>query len=148
MAARSIATGTVSFGLVTIPVRLYPATKASAGLSFHLLHRKDAVRLKQQYICPEDEEIVPRSEMVKGYEYAKGQYVTFSDEELKALDEKVTQGIEIAEFVPAEAVDPVYFEKTYYLGPDRGGDKPYALLTAAMTDMKLLALAKYAARGK
>ena len=148
MAARSIATATISFGLVTVPVRIYPAVRQSAGLSFHLLHAKDKVRLKQQYICPEDEEIVPRSEMVKGFEYKKGQYVVFTDEELKALDEKATNGLEITEFLPKDAVDPVYFEKTYYLGADKGGEKGYSLLAQAMATADEIALAKYAARGK
>jgi DNA end-binding protein Ku len=148
MAARSIATATISFGLVTVPIRIYPAVRVSAGLSFHLLHDKDNVRLKQQYICPEDGEVVPRSEMVKGFEYKKGQYVVFEDEELKALDEKATNGLEIAEFVPKASVDPVYFEKTYYLGPDKGGEKGYSLLAQAMATVDEVALAKYAARGK
>jgi DNA end-binding protein Ku len=148
MAARSIATGTISFGLVTVPIRIYPAVRQSAGLSFHLLHAKDNVRLKQQYICPEDGKIVPRSEMVKGFEYKKGKYVVFTDEELKALDEKATNGLEIAEFVPKDAVDPVYFERTYYLGPDKSGEKGYSLLAQAMATVDEVALAKYAARGK
>ena len=148
MPARSIATATISFGLVTVPVRVYPATRISGGLSFHMLHAKDNVRLKQQYICPKDDEVVPRSEMVKGYEYRKDKYVVFSTEELKALDEQATSGIEITEFLPADAVDPVYFEKTYYLGPDKGGEKAYGLLTEAMEDAGRVALAHYAARGK
>jgi DNA end-binding protein Ku len=148
MAARSIATATISFGLVTVPIRIYPAVRQSAGLSFHLLHGRDKVRLKQQYICPEDEEIVPRSAMVKGFEYKKGQYVVFTDQELKALDEKATNGLEIAEFLPHDAVDAVYFEKTYYLGPDKGGEKGYSLLAQAMAAADEVALAKYAARGK
>lgn len=148
MAARSFATATISFGLVTVPVRLYPAVRQSAGLSFHLLHAKDQVRLKQQYVCPKDDEVVPRSEMVKGYEYAKGKYAVFAEKELKALDEKSTNGIEITEFLPADAVDPVYFERTYYLGPDKGGEKGYSLLAAAMSQEKEAALAQYAARGK
>ena len=148
MAARSIATASISFGLVTVPVRIYPATRASAGLSFHLLHEKDHSRLKQQYVCEKDGEVVPRSEMVKGYEFAKGRYVTFTDEELKALDQKATNGIEIAEFVPAGSVDPVYFERSYYLGPDKNGAKAFSLLVRAMHETGLLAVAKYAARGK
>jgi DNA end-binding protein Ku len=148
MAARSIANASISFGLVTVPVRIYPAVRASAGLSFHLLHGKDHARLKQQYVCPEDDEVVPRSEMVKGFEYKKGQYVVFTEEELEALDEKATGGIEITEFVPASAVDPVYYEHTYYLGPDKGGEKAYALLARAMAGLGEVALAKYAARGK
>ena len=148
MAARSIATASISFGLVTVPVRIYPAVRESAGLSFHLLHASDHVRLKQQYVCPEDEEVVPRSEMVKGFEYKKGKYVVFTEEELKALDEKATSGIEITEFLPATAVDPVYYDRTYYLGPDKGGEKGYALLAQAMAGVNEIALAKYAARGK
>ena len=148
MAARSIATASISFGLVTVPIRIYPATRASAGISFHLLHEKDHSRLKQQYVCEKDGEVVPRSEMVKGYEFAKGRYVTFTDEELKALDQKATNGIEIAEFVPAGSVDPVYFERSYYLGPDKNGAKAFSLLVRAMHETGLLAVAKYAARGK
>jgi DNA end-binding protein Ku len=148
MAARSISTATISFGLVTVPVRVYPATRLSAGLSFHMLHAKDKVRLKQQYVCPKDEEVVPRTEMVKGYEYAKDKYVVFTNEELKALDEQATNGIEITEFLPVDAVDPVYFEKTYYLGPDKGGEKAFSLLAEAMEDAGRIALAQYAARGK
>jgi DNA end-binding protein Ku len=147
-APRSMETAAISFGLVTVPVRVYPAVRTSAGLSFHLLHAKDGARLKQQYLCAKDEEVVPRSEMIKGYEYSKGRYVTFSDEELKALDQRATQGIEIAEFVAQDAVDPVYYERSYYVGPDKGGDKPFALLSEAMKDMKLAAVARYAARGK
>jgi DNA end-binding protein Ku len=148
MATRAMSTASISFGLVTVPVRVYPATRRSAGLSFHLLHGRDGARLKQQYVCAEDGEVVPRSEMVKGFEISKGRYVTFTNEELKALDEKATQGIEIQEFVPAETVDPVYFETTYFLGPDKGGEKPYALLAAAMRATGLSAVARYAARGK
>jgi DNA end-binding protein Ku len=148
MAARSIATASISFGLVTVPIRIYPAVRVSAGLAFHLLHAKDHVRLKQQYICPKDEQVVPRSEMVKGFEYRKDKYVVFTDAELKALDEQATHGIEITEFLPKDAVDPVYFEKTYYLGPDKGGEKGYALLAQAMATADEIAMAKYAARGK
>jgi len=148
MAARSISTGAITFGLVTVPIRVYPAIAGSAGISFHLLHAKDNVRLRQQYVCPEDGEVVPRSEMVKGYEYAKGRYVVFSDKELKALDQQATQGIEISEFLPQDAVDAVYYERSYYLGPDKGGDKAFALLAEAMKTMELVALARYAARGK
>ena len=138
----------ISFGLVTVPVRIYPAVQASAGISFHMLHEKDGVRLKQQFICPKDEEVVPRRETVRGYEIAKDKYVIFTDEELKALDEKATNGIEIKEFVPEDSVDPVYFERTYYLGADKGGDKAYSLLADAMKDSGRAALAQYAARGK
>ncbi len=138
----------ISFGLVTVPVRIYPAVQSSAGISFHMLHKKDGVRLKQQFICPKDEEVVPRSETVRGYEIAKDKYVIFTDQELKALDAKATNGIEIKEFVPEDSVDPVYFERTYYLGADKGGDKAYSLLADAMKDAGKAALAQYAARGK
>jgi DNA end-binding protein Ku len=146
--ARAIAGGTISFGLVSIPVKLYSATQASAAVSFNLLHEKCGSRLKQQYICPRDNEIVGRNDMVKGYEFSKDQYVTFSTEELKALEEKATQTIDIAEFVPLAKIDPVYFDKAYYLGPEKGGEKAYMLLAQAMRDSGLSALARYAARGK
>jgi len=146
--ARAIAGATVSFGLVSIPVKLYSATQPSAGVSFNLLHSKCGTRLKQQYICPHDSEIVPREDMVKGYEVSKDQYVTFTPEELKNLEEKATQTIEIAEFVPLSAIDPVYFDKPYYLGPEKGGDKAYTLLAEAMRETGRAALARYAARGK
>ncbi len=113
-----------------------------------MLHAKDGARLKQQYICTKDGEIVPRDQMVKGYEFSKDQYVTFTPEELKALEEQSTQSIEIVEFVPITKVDPVYFERTYYLGPDKGGAKAYALLAEAMKETGRVALARYAARGK
>ena len=146
--ARAIAGATVSFGLVSIPVKLFAATQASAGVSFNLLHKKCNTRLKQQYICPTDDEIVPRDDMVKGYEFAKDQYVTFTPDELKSLEEKATGSIDIAEFVPLAAIDPVYFDRPYYLGPEKGGDKAYLLLAEAMRESGRAALARYAARGK
>jgi DNA end-binding protein Ku len=148
MAVRSIASASISFGLVTIPVKLFPATQASAGISFHLLHKECGTRLKQQYICPKDEAIVPRDDMAKGYEFAKDQYVLFSPEELKALEEKASGAIDIAEFVPLDKIDPVFFDKAYYLGPDKGGDKAYHLLAEVMRETGRSALARYAARGK
>jgi DNA end-binding protein Ku len=148
MAPRSIATGTISFGLVSIPVRLYAATQPSAQVSFHLLHAKDGSRLKQQYVCPKDGEVVPREDMIKGFEFAKDRYVTFTGEELKALEEIATQTIDISEFVPASDVDPVYFDRAYHLGPDKGGAKAYKLLTEALARSGKAALARYAARGK
>ncbi len=148
MALRSMASATISFGLVSIPVRLYSATQPSAGLSFNLLHKKCGTRVKQQYVCPTDGEKVERDDIVKGYEFAKDQYVTFSPEELKALEETSSQAIEIAEFVPLAQVDPVFFDKPYYLGPDRGGAKAYRLLAEAMTRSGKAALARDAARGK
>jgi DNA end-binding protein Ku len=146
--ARPIAGATISFGLVSIPVRLYPATQSKAGVSFNLLHKKCGTRLKQQYVCPRDHEVVGRDDMVKGYEFSKDQYVTFTPAELKSLEEKATQSIDIVSFVPVAAIDPVYFERPYYLGPEKGGDKAYSLLTEAMRDTGRAALARYAARGK
>ena len=148
MPARSLSKGTLSFGLVTVPIQLYSASESSAAISFNMLHAKCNSRLKQQYICTKDEEIVPRTDMVKGYEFAKDQYVVFSEEELKAMGEETSRTIEITEFVPASKVDPIYFEGAYYLGPDKGGERAYALLTAAMRQTGRSALAKWAARGK
>ena len=148
MAARSIGSLTISFGLVAIPVKLYSATQSASAISFNLLHKGCGSRLRQQYTCQKDGSIVERDEMVKGYEFAKDQYVTFEPEEIKALEEAGTHAIEIAEFVPIESVDPVYFDKTYYLAPDKGGAKPYALLTEALKQAKRCAVGRWAARGK
>ncbi len=147
MAARAISTATVSFGLVSIPVKLFTTTESGSAISFNMLHAC-GTRLKQQYWCPKDEKVVPREEIVKGYEFAKDRYVLFTNEELKALEAEATQTIEITEFVPAPTIDPLYFERAYYLGPDKGGDKPYRLLAAAMRATGRCALARYAARGK
>jgi DNA end-binding protein Ku len=148
MPARSIASGTISFGLVSIPVRLFPATQAASSISFNMLHAKDGSRLKQQYVCAKDGQVVPREETVKGFEFAKDRYVTFTAEELKTLDEIATQAIDIAEFVPAADVDPVFFDKAYYLGPDKGGARAYKLFGEAMRRAGQAALGRYAARGK
>lgn len=148
MAARSIASLLVSFGMVSIPVKLYAATQASAGISFNLLHRACGSRLRQQYVCIKEDVIVERADMVKGYEFAKDQYVTFTPDELTALGEKATQTVEIDEFVPADSIDPVYYDKAYFLGPDKGGAKPYALLAESMRQSKQTAVGRYAARGK
>jgi len=149
MSARSIATANISFGLVSIPVKLYSATQAQSAISFNLIHDACGGRVKQQYICPREEnKVVEREHIVKGYEFAKDRYVTFTPEELKALEEKSTQTIEIAEFVPLESIDPVYYDKAYYLGPDKGGDRAYRLLGEAMRETGRTALARYAARGK
>ena len=148
MAARSIASLTVSFGLVSIPVKLYSATEASKAISFNLLHKTCGSRLKQQYFCIKEEVPVAREDMVKGYEFAKDQYVMFTPEELKAMEEVGTHMAEITEFVPLEAVDPVYFDRAYYLAPDKGGAKPYALLASALRESKRCALGRWAARGK
>ncbi len=148
MAARSIASLTISFGMVSIPVKLFSATEASRAISFNMLHKACGSRLKQQYICAKEDVIVPREDMAKGYEFAKDQYVMFSPEELKALEETGTHTAEITEFVPLKTVDPVYFDKAYYLGPDKGGAKPYALLARALRESGRCALGRWAARGK
>jgi len=148
MAARPISSATLSFGLVSVPVKLYSTSESSVGVSFNWLHKKCGSRLKQQYVCPQDGEKVERDDMIKGYEFSKGQYVMFSPEELKALEQKATESIDIAEFVPAEQVGRVFFDKLYYLGPDKGGERAYRLLSAALNETKLSALARYAARGK
>src|SRR3954467_8656685 len=148
MAARSIASLTVSFGLVSIPVRLFSATEASRAISFNLLHKACGSRLKQQYFCVKEEVPVGREDMVKGYEFTKDQYVMFTPEELKAMEEVGTHTADITEFVPIDSVDPVYYDKAYYLAPDKGGAKPYALLARALRDTKRCALGRWAARGK
>jgi DNA end-binding protein Ku len=148
MPARSIAKGTLSFGLVTVPIQLYSAAESSAAVSFNLLHDTCHTRLKQQYVCPKDGEIVTRDRMVKGYEFAKDQYVAFTEDELKTMQEQASRAIEITEFVPAAKVDPIYFDTPYYLGPDKGGERAYRLLAEAMRQTGRSALAKWAARGK
>ncbi len=148
MPARAIGTATISFGLVSVPVNLFSASESKANISFNLLHKKDGTRLKQQYICPKDNEIVTRDQMVKGYEFSKDHYVILTPEELKALEEKATNTIDISEFVPLAKVDREYLDKTYYLGPDKGGDRAYRLLTAALDETGRAALGQYAARGQ
>ncbi|HYB71457.1 MAG TPA: Ku protein [Candidatus Bathyarchaeia archaeon] len=147
MAAHSIGSGTISFGLVAIPVKLYTAA-SSGNVSFNLLHAKCGNRIKQQTFCPVCNEVVERGQLVKGYEFQKDQYVRFSDEELKSLEGEASKVIDITEFVPLASVDPIYFEKTYYLGPDKGGEKPYRLLADAMAKSDRVALAKFVMRGK
>jgi DNA end-binding protein Ku len=148
MAARSIASLTLSFGLVSIPVRLYSATQATGAISFNLLHKGCGSRLRQQYLCQREGVVVERADMMKGYEFAKDQYVTFSTDELKEMEEKGTNIVEIDAFVPATSIDPVYYDRAYFLGPDKGGDKPYALLAEAMRRAGRTAVARWAARGK
>src|SRR5437867_6281010 len=148
MAPRAIASLTVSFGLVSIPVKLFSATEASHAISFNLLHKTDGSRLKQQYLCAREEVVVPREDMAKGYEFAKDQYVMFAPDELKTLEEAGTHSAEIAEFVPIASIDPVYLDKAYYLAPDKGGAKPFALLASALRESKRCALGRWAARGK
>jgi DNA end-binding protein Ku len=148
MSARAIGTATVSFGLVSVPVKMYSTGDTTAAISFNWIHKDCGSRLKQQYICAQEGVVVEREDMVKGYEFARDNYVLFNPEELKALEAKADNTIEIVEFVPAEKVDPVYRDKPYYLGPDRGGDRAYRLLGAAMRATGLSALGRYAARGK
>lgn len=149
MAARSIATATISFGLVSVPVNLYSSSESKASVSFNMLHKKCSGRLKQQYICPKDNnEVVTRDDMVKGYEFAKDQYVVLTPEELKALEEKATSTIDILEFVPLSSVSREYVSKSYYLGPDKGGDRAYRLLAAALKESGKAALGQYAVRGQ
>ncbi len=147
MPPHSIGSGTISFGLVAIPIRLYAAA-SSASVSFNLLHAACGSRIKQQTFCPTCNETVERTALVKGYEVVKGQYVRVTDDELKALEGEASQTIDIAEFVPLPQVDPIYFEKTYYLGPDKGGEKPYRLLADAMAKSEQVAVAKFIMRGK
>jgi len=146
--ARSIASLTISFGLVAIPVKLYSATVSSERISFNLLRQKDGSRVKQQYVAVNDGKPVERSEMVKGYEFAKDQYVMFSPEELKALEDTTTHAIDISQFVPLDSVDPLYFDGTYYLAPDKGGAKPYTLLTTALRKAQQCAVGRWISRGK
>ncbi|MDH3368688.1 MAG: Ku protein [Gemmatimonadota bacterium] len=148
MSARPISTATVAFGLVSVPVKLYSASEATAKVTFNWLHKDCGSRLRQQYVCKVHGEVVERDDMVKGYEFAKDQYVLFSPDELKALEEKSTESIEITEFVPAEQVSRQFLSKVYYLGPDKGGERAYRLLSRALQDTGLSALAKYSARGK
>ena len=147
MAARSIASLTLSFGLVSIPVKLYSATESSASIKFNLL-AKDGSRLKQQYVSEKDQSVVQRADMVKGYEFEKDKFVLFSAEELKALEESSTHAIEIVAFIPEKAVDPIYYDKAYLLAPDKRGGKPYALLMEAMRKSGRCALAKWAWKSK
>ena len=148
MAARSIGTATISFGLVSVPVNHYSSSESKSSVSFNMLHKKCGTRLKQQYTCPKDNEVVTRDDTVKGYEFAKDQYVVLSAEEVKALEEKATGMIDVIEFVPLAQVDREYLDKCYYLGPDKGGDRAYRLLAAALKDTGKAALGQYAARGK
>ncbi|MDM0111014.1 Ku protein [Variovorax sp. J22R133] len=147
MAARSIASLSLGFGLVSIPVKLYSATESSASVRFNLL-AKDGSRVKQQYVSEKDQSVVPRSEMVKGYEFEKDRYVIFQPEELKALEDGGSHVIDIVSFIPVSAIDPIYFDKAYFLAPDKRGGKPYNLLKAAMLDSGRCALAKWAWKSK
>ena len=148
MAARALGTSSISFGLVTIPVKLFATSKFGARVSFNWIDRKTGVRVRQQYFNPENNEVVPKTDMVKGYQFAKNQFVLFEPDELKVLEQPRTDGIEIAEFVPAEQVERVYYDRAYYLGPDRGGARAYRLLASALEQTGRVAVARFATRGK
>ena len=148
MAARPLASATISFGLVSIPVKLFTSTESSETISFRMLHKDCGTPLKYQYWCAKDGKAVDRDAILKGYEYAKDRYVVFTNEELKALEEEATKAIAIEEFVSLEQVDPIYFDKAYYLGPEKGGERAYRLLAKALGKKKLAGVARYAARGK
>ena len=145
---RAFASGQIAFGLVSIPVKLFSAAEASERISFNMIHAECGSRIQQQLFCPKDERTISRDETVKGYEFSKGQYVLFTEDELKQLEEKSTQQIDIVEFLPNSQIDPIYFQKANYVAPDRGGDRAYALLAKALEQTGRWALAKYAARGK
>jgi len=147
MASRPVGSGNISFGLVSIPVKLFSATRARS-VSFHLLHAKDQSRIQQKIYCPVDDAIVDRSELVRGYEFEKGRFVTFTDEELKSLEARDEHLIEITEFLPLEKVDPLYFEEAYYLGSEPNASKAYRLLANAMSQSGRVALGRFTMRGK
>jgi DNA end-binding protein Ku len=147
MAARSIATLSLSFGLVSIPVKVYSATESSGSVSFNLLHNCGS-RLKQQYVCIKEGVVVERADMIKGYEFDKDRYVTFTPAELKALEESARHTIDIISFIPQTAVDPIYYDKAYFLAPDKRGAKPYRLLMEAMHESGRCALARWVWKGK
>ena len=148
MPARPLASATISFGLVSIPVKLFTTTESAETISFRLLHAKCKTPLKRPYWCPTDEVMVERDDIIKGYEYTKDQYVLFKEEELRAVDQEVTRAIDIEEFVPIGDVDPIYMDRAYYLAPEKGGERSYRLLSMALEKMGLGGLAKYCARGK
>lgn len=148
MAARPLATSTISFGLVSVPVKLYSTAESSSRVSFNWLNRETKNRVKQQYVDAETGDVVPRDQMIKGYEFSKGQYVVFEPDELKALEAQSTNAIEIVEFVAAEEIGRMMYDRGYFLGPDKGGGRAYGLLSAAMRETGMVAVAKYAARGK
>ena len=147
MAARAISSGTISFGLVSIPIKVYSGTSAKT-VHFNMLDPEHHQRVKQQLVSSRTGEVVERGKTVKGYEYARGQYVVLTDEELKALERKSDGTIAIEEFVPIEKVDPVHFERTTFLGPDKGGQKAYRLLQQAMRDTGRVAVGRWNARGR
>src|SRR5215471_20139906 len=148
MSAHPISSATISFGLVTIPVRLFSTGQSSESISFRMVHKKCGTPLKQQYVCPKEGVAVEREDIAKGFEFAKDQFVLFTNEEIKAVEEEATRAIAIVEFVPISTVDPVYYDRPYYLGPDKGAERAYKLLAKAMVKTGVAGLAQYAARGK
>ena len=148
MPARALSTATISFGLVSIPVKLYSAAESQSALSFNQIHKKDGSRVKQQLVNSRSGEVVPREDIVKGYEFAKGQYVLFEPAELKALEATATHTVDIVEFLKAEQIERQYLEKVYYLGTDKGGARAYKLLSQALKETGRIGIGKYAARGK
>src|SRR5213595_2012396 len=139
--AASVWSGYLTFGLISMPVRLFSGARSS-GISFHMLHRDDLTRIKQQLYCPSDNRVVERSEIVKGYEYRKDEYVVIEPEEIKKIEPKTAKTMEILEFVKESEVDPVYFESSYYMLPEEAGRRPYALLTKALEESEYVAIAK------
>jgi DNA end-binding protein Ku len=148
MPARPIASATISFGLVSVPIQMYSASESSASIAMNWINRKTGARCKQQYVDAKTGEKVEKEDMIKGYEFAKGQYVTFTKDELKALEEPGKSSVDIVEFVPADQVDRLYHDSGYFLAPTKGGERAYRLLAEAMTATKLVAIGQYAARGK
>lgn len=141
--AASVWTGYLTFGLISMPVRLFSGARGTR-ISFHMLHRDDNTRVKQQLYCPSDEKVIDRSEIVKGYEFRKGEYVVVEPAEIKKIEPKTAKSMEILEFVKQEEIDPVYFESSYYLAPEEAARKPYALLVKAMKDTGYVGVAKLA----
>ncbi len=148
MPARAIGTSTIAFGLVSLPVKLYSTGESARKISFNMVHKDCGTRVKQQYVCPKHDMVVAREDMLKGYEFAKGQFVLFDEEELKVVEAPRSDSIDIVAFVPAETVDRLYFNKAYYLGPDKGGARAYRLLAAALRESGRVAIAEQATRGK
>jgi DNA end-binding protein Ku len=148
MSARVVGSATISFGLVSVPVKLYSSADSSANITFNWLNKHSSARVKQQYVDAQSGEKVDKADMIKGYEFTKGQYVTFTPEELKALDEKATNSIDINEFIPLGTVDRIWLDKVYFLGPDKGGARAYHLLAEALAETGRAAIGQYATRGK
>jgi DNA end-binding protein Ku len=144
---RPIWSGSISFGLVNVPVKLFSATSPKE-IRFHMLHDKDGGRIQQKRVCSIDGHEVPWEHIVKGFEISKGRYVTVTREELEAFNPKGTKSIDIEDFVELGQIDPVYYETTYYLVPDRGAQRPYALLLEAMRKTHRVGIARFVLRTK